>query len=303
MDMPNFLVIGAAKSGSTSLYNYLKQHPQIFMSPVKEPRFFAFENEDLDFCGPGDKKLNGSSITRLNDYRSLFKDVSNEKAIGEVSQCYIYISKAPERIKHYVPEMKIVAFLRDPVERAFSNFMQKQFQGNEPISDFVKAIEAEPSRIRENWSFTWHYVRRGYYYEQLSRYFSLFPKENIRVYLYDEFKASNLRVLTDLFGFLGVDETFVPDMSSRFNTSGRPRSKALHRLLHSQRLPRSLLKRCLSQSFRVKVRDRMVGMSTVREALMESTHQELIEYFREDILKLETLLDRDLSHWLHAPKH
>ena len=89
MIMPNFLIIGAAKSGTTALYHYLKQHPQIYMSPVKEPRFFAYEGEQLAFCGPGDQRIKDSSITDIDTYQLLFRDVLNETAIGEASPVYL----------------------------------------------------------------------------------------------------------------------------------------------------------------------------------------------------------------------
>ncbi|NEO03736.1 MAG: hypothetical protein F6K50_53185 [Moorea sp. SIO3I7] len=102
MTMPNFLIIGAAKAGTTSIYRYLKQHPQIYMSPAKEPRFFAFEGENLDFRGLGDEKEADSIVTNIDDYRALFKKVNNQVAIGEASTSYLYIAKSVERIKYYI---------------------------------------------------------------------------------------------------------------------------------------------------------------------------------------------------------
>ena len=107
MTMPNFLIIGAAKCGTTALYHYLNQHPEVFMSPEKEPRFFALEGETPNFQGPADARgINRCRYTNLDAYRSLFESVSGEKAIGEASTLYLYSSKAPERIAHHVPEAR-----------------------------------------------------------------------------------------------------------------------------------------------------------------------------------------------------
>ena len=122
MIMPNFLLIGAAKAGTSSLYGYLKQHPQIYMSPIKEPRFFALEGETLNFNGPT-RGINQTSINTLEAYSQLFQKVTTEKAIGEASTIYLSSPKAPERIKHYLPDVKLIAILRDPSERAFSSYM------------------------------------------------------------------------------------------------------------------------------------------------------------------------------------
>ena len=123
MTMPNFLIIGAMRAGTTSLYHYLKQHPQVYMSPVKEPRFFALEGEKPDPGRPTDERLMNHSITDIEAYRALFQAVSKETAIGEASPLYLYSPKAPERIRHYIPDAKLIAVLRDPVERAYSHFL------------------------------------------------------------------------------------------------------------------------------------------------------------------------------------
>ncbi len=123
MTMPNFLIVGAMKCGTTALYYYLEQHPQIFMSPVKEPNFFCFEGrEGLD---------SGNSITDIAAYRGLFRGVSSERAIGEASHCYLYEPRAVERIKHYTPDARLIAILRSPIERAYSHFLHAVRNGTE----------------------------------------------------------------------------------------------------------------------------------------------------------------------------
>ena len=175
MTMPNFLVIGAAKSGTTSLYHYLGQHPQVYVSPVKEPNFFALEGEKPDFRAPGsEERINSWSVTDVEAYRALFEGAGEEEALGEASAMYLYSEKAPGRIRHHLPNTKLVAVLRDPVERAYSSFLHLKRNGREPLDDFVEALEAEERRIRDNWEWIWHYKNMGFYHEQLRRYHEAF---------------------------------------------------------------------------------------------------------------------------------
>src|SRR5215210_1748036 len=153
--LPNFLVIGAGKSGTTSLYHYLRQHPDVYMSPVKEPLFFAAEGGRIRFPGPDGRMIsraaNPGAVTRMKDYRALFAGVSGKKAVGEASPQYLYTPEAPLRIKHYVPEAKLIAVLRNPVERAYSAFLHRTRLGREPLADFSEALRQEDSRMREGW--------------------------------------------------------------------------------------------------------------------------------------------------------
>jgi len=179
--MPNFLIIGAMKSGTTSLYHYLKQHPQIYMSPVKEPKFFALEGEPFysDSRGSGGlARIKG--IRELKSYQEQFEGVSHEIAIGEASPLYIYVPKAVERIKYYIPEAKLIAILRHPVDRAYSHFLHWIQRGLEPLdSNFESVIREEEIRISQDWSPNWHYKQRGSYYQQLKRYYENFNREQI----------------------------------------------------------------------------------------------------------------------------
>jgi len=266
MVMPNFLIIGAAKAGTTSLYEYLKQHPQIWMSPVKEPNFFALEGDTLDFRGPGDQDyIKSFSITKIEDYLNLFQGVENQLAIGEASPLYLYSPSAAERIRHYIPETKLIAILRNPVERAYSQFLMFVRDGREPLSDFAEAFEQEETRMRNNWEWAWQYTHIGFYYVQLQRYFDKFDHSQIRVYLFEDFNTNPVGVLQDIFQFLGVNEEFIPDMSVKHNVSLIPKDKNPDELM-----------------LRPEVRRR------------------LVQLYQEDIFRLQDLLQRDLSTWLKS---
>jgi hypothetical protein len=307
MTLPNFLIIGAAKCGTTALYNQLNQHPQIYMSPVKEPRFFALEGEKPDFRGPADRwGINRCPFTDIEAYRALFRDASGEKIIGEASTLYLYSQKAPERISHHVPDAKLVAVLRNPVERAYSAFMFMVRDGREPLSDFVRALREEEARIAGNWGPEYHYKRRGFYHSQLKRYFDRFDRGRIQVYLYEDFKSDPAGVARSIFRFLDVDDDFTPNVSAKHNVSGIPKSETLQSLYLLLRRPNPLktaLKPLFPAKLRRRTRARALGSIQSRNLakpplMSPEIRAELSEAYREDILKLQELLQKDLSGWL-----
>jgi len=300
MPMPTFLVIGAMKSGTTSLYYYLRQHPQIYVPPSrKEAQFFCYEGQTPGFRGPGDDDVNRYIINDLEAYRALFEAAPGRAAIGEVGTVYIYIPGTAERIHRHVPRARLIAILRNPVHRAYSSFLHLAREALEPCHDLAGALRREPERIRENWSPHWHYVQAGFYRAQLERYLDLFDRRQIRVYLYDDYQRDPLALVQDMFRFLGVNDSFVPDMSLRHNVAGTPRSRALHRFLDRRHPIKALLRPFLSSERRLAIRER-VRLLNLRTPppLAPALRRRLLEIYREDILALQGLLDRDLSHWL-----
>jgi Sulfotransferase family len=300
MTMPNFLVIGAGKSGTTSLYHYLKQHPEIYMSPIKEPKFFALEGKTPDFRGPGDEvHMNRKSVTDVGAYRALFSGVTDEKAVGEASTLYLYSPEAPARIRHHVPHARLIAILRNPVDRAYSSFIQRVQKGDEPLDDFAQALQQEEDRVRNNWAPRWQAKRIGFYHEHLRRYYDAFERDQIKVFLYEDLKGDPVGVAQSAYRFLGVEDAFVPDVSLVYNPSGIPKSRALQALLKSPNPLRSVLKLLIPSGLRPRLTAYLENRNIVRPPPLEAAVRgELVESYRADILKLEKLIGRDLSEWL-----
>jgi len=259
--LPNFLILGAAKAGTTALYYYLRQHPQIYMTPLKETNFFALKDKPLNFCGPGDDNyVNRMSITCLEQYQQQFDGVRDETAIGEASPLYLYEPKAAACIKEHVPDAKLLVILRNPIDRAYSAFVHLVRDGRETTRDFAEALTLEDERIAAGWEHIWHYKKMGLYAEQLERYFALFGRENVRVDLYYDFKTRPVELMQEIFAYLDVDNTFAPDISQRYNEASVP---------HEARPP-----------------------------LLPSVRAQLLDYFRDDSLRVQQLIGRDLSRWL-----
>jgi hypothetical protein len=296
--LPNFLVIGAAKAGTTSLYHYLRQHPQIFMSPVKEPKFFALQGHPLDFRGPGDERFRLDTTTTLEAYRELFENVGDEQAIGEASVLYLHDPTASEAIARQIPDAKLIAVLRNPAERAYSAFLFQLREGYEPLADFEEALSAEPERIADGWYYAWHYRDQGFYHRNLMRYFERFDPSRVRVYLHEELDQDPQGMLTDVFRFLGVDDGFRPEVATRHNQSGRPRSVRLQRLLTRPHPVKEAAKSLMPERWGHRLISRLQSGNLLRPSLRSQTRASLIEGYYEDVRRLQSLIGRDLSHWL-----
>lgn len=302
MNSPDFIIIGAAKSGTTSVYNYLLQHPEIFMCPRKEPSFFAFEGQTVTLAGPLDQEFHDRRVVSdIGAYQALFQDAEKGMKTGEASVIYLYSTEAPTRIKKHVPEVKLIAILRDPVDRAFSGFRHMRRDGREPIPDFARALRQEEARIKAGWEHQWHYAQLGFYYRQLRRYYDTFSRDQISVYTYDELLARPFAVLEDIFRFLDVDPTFRPDISQWYNIAGKPRSRVLHDFLLRSNRAKSLARTVVPSQVTQKLWWRIKRWNIVAPAGADSSEASrpyLRQLYRDDIIQLQELLQRDLSHWL-----
>lgn len=301
--LPNFLILGAAKSGTSALYTYLKQHPDIFMSELKELRFFSY-------TGPAPASVPEIylhlGVTSLEEYQSHFAAVRYEKAIGESSPMYLYTPGTAERIQAVLPEARLIAILRNPVDRAYSAYLHAVREWREPARNFEEALSLEESRIAAGWGMLWHYKKAGFYSEQLLRYSPIFPPEKIKVVLYDDLVAKPQQLLSELFTFLGVDPTFMPDMTERPNVTGVPRSRLIYHLsrdLFSKDNPIKSLSRLLfPKSWRNLFTSLVQSKNLKKQSMPPDIQESLTEYFCNEILRLQDLLERDLSCWLTRSK-
>ena len=300
--LPTFLVVGAARSGTTSLYHYLKAHPDIYMSPVKEPHFFPFINSTPDFRGPYDARINEEIVTDFEKYRALFSGVGHEKAIGECSNSYLYFHRTASVIKKHIPHCKIIMVLRNPVTRAYSHYLQTYMIGHEDRS-FEEAIRREAEREKLNWRWHYQYVKQGLYYRQVKSYLDVFGRESVRIYLFDDLAANTARVVGEIYAFLGVDASFVPHVEQAYNRTGMPRSLFLHRLFRHANPVKRIARSLLPQKARAAIHGVLSKVNydpSRKPGMSEDVRRRLNEFFREDIGKLESLTGRDLSHWLES---
>lgn len=280
------------KAGTTALYFLLKQHPNIFMCPRKEPNFFASQGFNPPFSIEG----GAQPCFTLDEYQNLFSAVSNETAIGEASHSYLYFPGTEKKLLIHDPFARIICILRNPVDRAFSHYLYLFRDEKETIKSFEEALLAEDGRILKGVYFG-HYIRRGLYYEQVKRYKEVFKENQLQIYLYEDFRKDPLSVAQDAYSFLGVNPEFIPDHSIIRNPAGVPRNKLLHNLLVKPNLIRKTLQPLLPPRlyrFATSIRDRNLTKPTLSIA----TRENLIGVFRDDILRLQDLIGRDLTRWL-----
>lgn len=299
MTLPNFFLIGAARSGSTALFDYLGQHPEVFTSDPKEPHFFALEGTRPAFRGPGDEEMiNRRSVTDPDAYRALFRGSDGARAAGEGSVSYLYSPRAPGRIRRAVPDARLVCILRNPAERAYSAFRYLRARTYEPIPDFREALDREEERIEAGWHHIWHYRRMGRYAEQLRRWYRIFDPEQIRVYRFEDFVRDPESLLRDCFEFLGVDPSFRPSRTPVTVPSGEPLSGVLQRFLLESPPLKEALKRLIPGEIRRWLAGRIRKANLKKEPMDPAIRSELLEDYREGIRALEELTGRSFTEWL-----
>jgi hypothetical protein len=286
VSVPDFLVIGAYKSGSTALHEALRAHPQVFVPAQKGPSFFAFDGEE-----PSDRPPPPGTVRRWEDYLALFDPAPAGAVRGEVSPEYLANPRAVHRIRERVPEARLVAILRNPVERAFSDYLMYVRDGLEPERDFGRALDEQEER-RNAGLPTGYYVETGFYGRQLRPYFEVFPRERVQVHLFEEFAAGPGAVLERLYAFLGVDSALGRSPERAVNVSGVPRNALVAAAVRRGRR--------LAPHLPSPVRRRgkaAVARGLARPALEPGHRARLADLYRADVAELERLLARRLD-WL-----
>ena len=294
MKLPNFLIIGVQKAGTSSIYHYLKQHPQVYMSPVKETNFFErdWENADPEAC---DRKKNG--IYTFSQYSQLFENVTDEIAIGEASPNYLFHYEASASlIQNHLPDVKLIAILRNPIERAYSDYLMHVRDSIGKPKPFAEHIQ------KANTSYT---IRKGLYYDGLQHYLDKFGCDRVRVYLYEDLYRDSVQFMQEIYRFLGVDETFNTDTSQKLQVAQVPKNQTVNRLLRTENPLRSMaasaLKAILPPEARQNLRSALMNLNSQDKSkltLSAEERKQLADFYREDVLNLQELIQRDLSSWL-----
>ncbi|MBA4116138.1 MAG: sulfotransferase [Rubrobacter sp.] len=299
---PNFFVVGAAKAGTTSLYRYLGQHPEVYMSPLKEPNWFSRVH------APG----RITSVASEAEYLRLFEGRGEEPAAGEASPSYLWDEKAPWRIKNAVPEAKIIAILRHPAERALSDYaMDVQYAGETlPLLEALKeGYYARP----KTYGVTRMYVDLGFYSEQVGRYLEAFEKTRVRIFLYEDLERDPRALLRSVLEFLDVDPGYADSIETGVqynkysNPKGGPLGLVTENVLNSRtfRSPRfrALRARLIPDAkLRFRIRQSLRFKEGVKPEMDSESRRFLMDLYREDIRELQGLIGRDLEHWLQ-PEH
>ena len=295
MILPNLLIVGAAKSGTTSLHNYLKQHSDIFMSDHKEPHFFI--NNEI-----GTNRI-PKGISKYDDYIALFKNSESYKYRGESSTMYLQFPDISiKNINKYLnDDVKIIIMLRNPIERAFSGYQHvKRYNVMENL-DFEDAIKQCENRYFINTNFTpaTRYINIGLYYNMVKKFQANFG-ENMHIVIYDDFIADTQNELSKIFSFLNISDCVINTNQKHMVGGWQWKNSFLKKLFLKKNLLNKFIRFILPfQSFKKILRNRLVQVfSTPVVKMKDTTKSSLQNLYKEDLKKLSTIIDRDLKIWL-----
>jgi Sulfotransferase family len=304
MALPDFFIAGVPKAGTTALHAALARHPALFMSSVKEPKFFLTDGPPPTQGGPGDAKTYREHVWRRKDYEALFADAPAGALRGESTPFYLHNRDAQRRIRTQIPGARLIVILRDPVERAHSNWTHLWSAGLDPIGDVVQACAEEDRRIAAGWAEFWHYTSLGKYGEQLEHLYSLFPREQVLVFRYRALIDDPARALDRICAFLGVQEGLVTEMP-RENVTAHPHPTLRHRAVAAALRAGHSVTGALAGHAGSGVIDQLERIlqqdAAPRRPLTWDERQALIPSFETDIKLLESVTDEDFGDWL-APR-
>ena len=286
----NFLIVGAAKSGTTSLYYYLNQHPQIFMPQNKEPFFFCLE-DDLLIDKTLGKRFN--LVSQEQDYWELFSQAQKDQCKGEASTGYLYLyGQTIEKIKHLVPawqDLKIIIIIRNPADRAYSHYLTDRASGliRDNFGTIIEQCLSDRIGIVDN------IISYGMYFVQIEAYRQAF--ESVKVVRFEDLKKRPRELIQELYAFLGVKTTFQPDVDVRYNVSTE--KNWLVTLIYKDNIIKKCSQACIPRRIREKTKNFLFDHVFKKPILDSKTRQCLIDIYFDDIIRLQQLIGMDLKRW------
>ncbi|NND94105.1 MAG: hypothetical protein HKN45_04520 [Flavobacteriales bacterium] len=302
-NLPDIFLVGAAKSGTTTLAYYIQQHPDVAM-PRKEPGFMAYYDKPDDQVP---SRIRDRQVRSYDAYKRLYQDIPPDKIICDASVANL--SKYEDSIHNLkefygdrARDLKIVAILRQPVDRSFSHYMMLVKNGYEEL-DFEEAIKEENVSKRISIANGYNYLGNSLYYERVKAYMEAFPQ--MKIYLTDDLKDSK-SLAKDLFEYVGLEYPEGINLKMKLNPSGMPKRRGLIKALNGYSETKERLKRALPESWQSKLvefKSAVTEKNVVKVKVdPELKHRLTHEYFKEDIQKLQSLIGRDLDTWLKTER-
>ncbi len=293
--LPTFIISGVARCGTTSLYYYLKQHPEIGFPPIKEPKFFSSKHLNFPHNGIGDKTVDAAVIKDYEKYISLFSKLDMYKMIGEASSDYVFYHQytVPE-VQKSLGDIPIIISIRNPIDRAFSAYKNMIRDGREPLN-FLDALNEEENRLNNNWDWMWAYKTGGLYSEAIEHYMESFSQ--VKIILFDDIVLNTKQVIKDILKFLGVDQNVIINVNTKYSHSGRPKNVLVAKLMNRESALTYYMRQTIFKIVPRSILENISDKLLTKDELSEDIHDYLTNYYQNDIGKLETLLNIDLTKW------
>lgn len=307
---PNFFVIGVVKGGTTSMYHYLNQHPEVYLPPIKETNHFSAKDISKQDFLPGyaqdvsinlDKYIKSGMkeiihIAHVNEdthYEGIFSKVNDEKAIGEISNSYMICPSAAQAIYDFNPNAKILVILRNPIRRAWSQFLMNLREAKSEAADFIKELQEDHSQNPKGWGVNHQYLELGKYAGQLKRYFELFGRDNVLPLFFEDYKSQPENVLSEICDFLEIDSKFEFDFSENSNSAALPRNPGLNRILVKSGIL-TTAKKLTPKPLRQKLASALYSDKNM-PTLSDEDSDWLRNYYTDEVKSLSDLLNVDAS--------
>lgn len=276
--LPNFMIVGVEKGGTTSLYHYLNQHPDIYFPTVKEPNFFS----------------TGRGISTQEEYEALYSGRDTETVIGDASVSYFHDPAAAQRIQALIPDCRFLLILRDPVDRAFSHYhmlIQQRAIPKRPFRDALVEAEASGSYLNTG-------IPNSHYADSIESYFRCFGSDAFSIHKYADYKSNNAKTTKTMLRFLGISEEIELETVKKYNTSQVYRNRQVHELVYGKGLLKSLAKHLIPTRTQTWIREviQKINAEPPPVCTEEERHMAL-RVLWEDIERTEELLSWDLSEW------
>jgi len=280
---PNFFIVGAAKAGTSSLYAYLKNTEGVYMSPLKETNYFSPTFAHL---------VNMSRVKNKDDYLKLFRGVTDEKAIGEVSPVYLRDARSPDLIKKTIPNAKIIICLRNPVQRAFSHYLM-HLRGGYATRTFSEAFQNFINSKEKDDRFQQTIINPGFYFEITKRYVQLFGQSQVKIIIFEEFVKNQKEFFREILRFLDVDSEIPKNIGKVYNQYLETRNK-LTRSIIRNKIIRKIAKNTLKQKTSYSIINKILSKEGKKPELTSEEKTKLWKIYQSDIIKLEEFLNRSL---------
>jgi hypothetical protein len=300
--LPDFLIVGAPKAGTTALHTALTQHPDAFLTRPKEPKYWMCDDAPPPhWRGPGDRHSQQEWIWRADDYAALFTGARDDQVRGESTPFYLWSRGAHRRIGEALPDVKLIAVVRDPVDRAYSNWMHLWSDGLEPVADFRRAFGRQDERVAAGYAPFWRYRELGLYGEQLEHLFRHVPREQVLVMRYRALVDEPDVAVDRACRFLGIREgqvSSIPRDNARSYAEPGWRTRILGPAVRSGARLGQFVPPQVWRRLSVPLVEQLSGSGTHRPHLDPDQRAELIQVFAEDIALLSRLTGEDFSDWL-----